>query len=43
MSKLPVISGEKAVKCFEKLGYEVVGKKELIFVCGTNLIEAKSL
>ena len=43
MSKLPVIfSGEKAV-CFEKLGYEVVGKKELIFVCGTNLIEAKSL
>jgi predicted RNA binding protein YcfA (HicA-like mRNA interferase family) len=24
MSKLPVISGEKAVKCFEKLGYLVV-------------------
>ena len=27
MSKLPVISGEKAVKCFEKLGYEVVRQK----------------
>ena len=27
MSKLPVISGEKAVKCFEKLGYVVVRQK----------------
>jgi predicted RNA binding protein YcfA (HicA-like mRNA interferase family) len=27
MSKLPVISGEEAVKCFEKLGYEVVRQK----------------
>ncbi|MEA2032869.1 MAG: type II toxin-antitoxin system HicA family toxin [Euryarchaeota archaeon] len=27
MSKLPVVSGEKAVKCFEKLGYEVVRQK----------------
>jgi predicted RNA binding protein YcfA (HicA-like mRNA interferase family) len=24
MSKLPLISGEKAVKCFEKLGYLAV-------------------
>jgi predicted RNA binding protein YcfA (HicA-like mRNA interferase family) len=27
MSKLPVISGEKAVKCFEKLGYVIVRQK----------------
>ena len=27
MSKLPVISGEKAVKCFEMLGYVVVKAK----------------
>ncbi len=27
MSKLPVISGEKAVKCFEKLGYAAVRQK----------------
>ncbi|MDY6865974.1 MAG: type II toxin-antitoxin system HicA family toxin [Halobacteriota archaeon] len=27
MSKLPVISGEKTVKCFEKLGYVVVRQK----------------
>ena len=27
MSKLPVISGEKAVKCFEKLGYVVARQK----------------
>jgi len=27
MSKLPVISGEKAVKCFKKLGYEVVRQR----------------
>jgi predicted RNA binding protein YcfA (HicA-like mRNA interferase family) len=27
MSKSPVISGEKVVKCFEKLGYEVVRQK----------------
>ncbi len=27
MSKLPLISGEKAVKCFEKLGYVVVRQK----------------
>ncbi len=27
MSKLPIISGEKAVKCFEKLGYVVVRQK----------------
>jgi len=27
MSKLPVISGEKAVKCFEMLGYVVVRQK----------------
>jgi predicted RNA binding protein YcfA (HicA-like mRNA interferase family) len=27
MSKLPVISGEKAVKCFEKLGYGVARQK----------------
>ncbi len=42
MSKLPVISGEKAVKCFEKLGYEVVDKKEVIFVCGIGLIKVRS-
>ena len=27
MSKLPVISGEKAVKCFEKLDYIVIRQK----------------
>ncbi|MGB2728415.1 MAG: type II toxin-antitoxin system HicA family toxin [Halobacteriota archaeon] len=27
MSKLPAISGEKTVKCFEKLGYVVVRQK----------------
>ncbi|MBN1762718.1 MAG: type II toxin-antitoxin system HicA family toxin [Methanomicrobia archaeon] len=27
MSKLPVVSGEHAVKCFEKLGYVVVRQK----------------
>lgn len=27
MSKLPVISGKKAVKCFEKLDYVVVRQK----------------
>ena len=27
MSKLPVISGEITVKCFEKLGYVVVRQK----------------
>ena len=27
MSKLPVISGEKAVKCFEKQGYRIVRQK----------------
>jgi len=27
MSKLPVVSGEDAVKCFEKLGYVVVRQK----------------
>lgn len=27
MPKLPAISGEKAVKCFEKLGYEVSRQK----------------
>ncbi|MCK4476450.1 MAG: type II toxin-antitoxin system HicA family toxin [Methanophagales archaeon] len=27
MIKLPVISGKEAVKCFEKLGYEVVRQK----------------
>jgi predicted RNA binding protein YcfA (HicA-like mRNA interferase family) len=27
MSKLPVISGEKAVKCFEKLGYVIARRK----------------
>jgi predicted RNA binding protein YcfA (HicA-like mRNA interferase family) len=27
MSKLPVISGEKTVKCFEKIGYVVVRQK----------------
>ena len=27
MSRLPVISGEKAVKCFEKLDYVVVRQK----------------
>ncbi|MCD6207126.1 MAG: type II toxin-antitoxin system HicA family toxin [Methanosarcinales archaeon] len=27
MSKLPIISGENAVKCFEKLGYVVVRQK----------------
>ena len=27
MSKLPLISGDKAVKCFERLGYEVVRQR----------------
>ena len=27
MSKLPAISGEKAVKCFEKLGYVIIRQK----------------
>lgn len=27
MSKLPSISGEKAVKCFERLGYQVVRQR----------------
>ncbi len=27
MSKLPIISGEKAVKCFEKIGYVIVRQK----------------
>jgi len=27
MSKLPVVSREKAVKCFEKLGYRIVRQK----------------
>ena len=27
MPKLPLISGDNAVKCFEKLGYEVVRQK----------------
>ncbi|CAD6494828.1 MAG: HicA toxin of bacterial toxin-antitoxin_ [Candidatus Argoarchaeum ethanivorans] len=27
MSKLPIISGEKAVKCFENLGYVIVNQK----------------
>jgi predicted RNA binding protein YcfA (HicA-like mRNA interferase family) len=27
MSKLPSISGDKAVKCFERLGYEVVRQR----------------
>jgi len=27
MPKLPVISGDKAVRCFEKLGYEVTRRK----------------
>ena len=27
MSRLPIISGEKAVKCFEKQGYVVVRQK----------------
>ncbi len=27
MPKFPVISGDKAVKCFEKLGYEVSRQK----------------
>jgi len=27
MSRLPVVSGEKAVKCFEKLGYVIVRQK----------------
>ena len=27
MSKLPIISGEKTVKCFEKLGYVAVRQK----------------
>lgn len=27
MPKLPLISGDKAVKCFEKLGYEITRQK----------------
>ncbi|MBU0630457.1 MAG: type II toxin-antitoxin system HicA family toxin [Candidatus Margulisbacteria bacterium] len=27
MHRTPVISGEKAVKCFEKLGYEITRQK----------------
>ena len=27
MSRLPVVSGEKAVKCFEKLGYVIVRQR----------------
>lgn len=27
MPKLPIISGDKAVKCFEKLGYEITRQK----------------
>jgi len=27
MSRLPVVSGEKAVKCFKKLGYVIVRQK----------------
>jgi len=27
MSKLPIISGEKAVKCFENMGYVIVRQK----------------
>ena len=27
MSRLPVVSGEKAVKCFEKMGYVIVRQK----------------
>lgn len=27
MPKLPVISGNKAVKCFEKIGYQVIRQK----------------
>lgn len=27
MPKLPTISGDKAVKCFEKLGYEITRQK----------------
>jgi predicted RNA binding protein YcfA (HicA-like mRNA interferase family) len=27
MHKLPAISGDKAIKCFEKLGYEVTRQK----------------
>jgi predicted RNA binding protein YcfA (HicA-like mRNA interferase family) len=27
MPKIPVISGDKAVKCFEKLGYEITRQK----------------
>ena len=27
MPKLPTISGDKAVKCFEKLGYQVMRQK----------------
>jgi len=27
MSKLPIVSGEKLIKCFEKIGYQVVRQK----------------
>ena len=27
MPKIPLISGDKAVKCFEKLGYEITRQK----------------
>jgi predicted RNA binding protein YcfA (HicA-like mRNA interferase family) len=27
MPKLPVISGEKAIKCFEKIGYQVIRQR----------------
>jgi len=27
MSKLPTISGKKAVKCFQKIGYQVIRQK----------------
>jgi len=27
MHKIPIISGDEAVKCFKKLGYEVVRQK----------------
>ncbi|MDP2940220.1 MAG: type II toxin-antitoxin system HicA family toxin [Candidatus Omnitrophota bacterium] len=42
MPKLPAISGDKAVKCFEKLGYQVVRQHGSHIRFITNSIRTKS-
>lgn len=36
MPKLPVLSAKDAIKILRKFGFQVYGKWEVIFICGTK-------